>query len=267
MNSQVDVIQFFEPSGIPYAIGILLVTWLLVYILSRNLERLGERFSEKRLLISQVGTFIRFFFYLLGFLGALAAIFNLSPELLLAIGGTLAVAIGFSLKDFAASVIAGIVILIDKPFQVGDRVFFDGYYGEISHIGLRSVHLVTLDDNQVTIPNSKFLTDSVSSGNAGRIEMMIQMDFFIGIDQEVAVAKKIVEEALTSSRFISLKLPWHVDVSETIQDNYFAIRIRAKGYVADVQHEKAFETDVTERVLEGFRSARIGPPALLHRSI
>lgn len=267
MNSKVDVIQFFQPSGIPYAIGILLVTWLLVYIFSKNLERLGERFPEKRLLINQVGTFARFVLFLLGILGALAAMFNLSRELLLAIGGMVAVAIGFALKDFVASVLAGIVILFDKPFQVGDWVSFDGFYGEIHHIGLRSVKLVTLDDNQVTIPNSKFLTDSVSSGNAGRIEMMIQMDFFIGIDQEVAVAKKIVEEALTSSRLISLNLPWHVNVSETIQDSYFAIRLRAKGYVIDVEHEKAFETDVTERVLEGFRSARIGPPAVLHRSI
>jgi len=267
MKSQVDVIHFFRPSGIPYAIVILLLTWLLVFVLSKNLERFGERFPNKRLLINQVGTIVRFLLYLLGILGALAALFNLSRELLLAIGGTAAVSIGFALKDYVASILAGIVILIDRPFQVGDRVFFDDFYGEIRHIGLRSVRLITLDDNKVTIPNNRFLTDSVASGNAGAIEMMIQMDFFIGIDQDAAVAKKIVEEALTSSRYISLKLPWYVNISEVIQENYFAIRIRAKGYVADVQHEKAFETDVTERVLEGFRNAGIGPPAVLHRSI
>lgn len=267
MNNQLDVFEFFQPAGIPMAIAILVGTFLLIHVLSKNMEHLGERFQNKRLLISQIGTFFRFVLYLLGIVGALASVFQLSHDLLLAIGGTAAVSIGFALKDYVASVVAGVVILIDRPFQVGDRVSFDGYYGEVRHIGLRSVRLVTLDDNQVTIPNNKFLTDSVASGNAGAIEMMIQMDFFIGIDQDVAVAKKVVEESLTSSRFISLKLPWYVNLSETIQDNYFAIRIRARGYIADTQHEKDFETDVTERVLEGFRTAGVGPPALLHRNL
>ena len=56
-------------------------------------------------------------------------------------------------------------------------------------------------------------------------------------------------------------------VSQTIVDNYFAVRLRAKGYVLDVRFEKSFETDLTERVLEGFRGAEISPPAVLHRSI
>ncbi len=45
---------------------------------------------------------------------------------------------------------------------------------------------MTLDDTQVTIPNNKFLTDSVASGNAGSVEMMVQMDFFVGVDQDLA---------------------------------------------------------------------------------
>jgi hypothetical protein len=52
-----------------------------------------------------------------------------------------------------------------------------------------------------------------------------------------------------------------------IQENYFAIRIRGKAYVLDVQYEKAYETDVTERVLLGFRERGIAPPAILHRSL
>ena len=51
-----------------------------------------------------------------------------------------------------------------------------------------------------------------------------------------------------------------------IQDNYFAVRLRAKAYVLDVRFEKAFETDVTERVMEAFREAGVQPPAILHRS-
>ena len=64
-----------------------------------------------------------------------------------------------------------------------------------------------------------------------------------------------------------LKRPWAVLVNQTVQNDYLAILLRAKGYVLDVKFEKAFETDVTERVLAGFKSAEILPPAVLHRSL
>jgi len=262
----VNILRFFKPGGVPYAVLIIIIAVVVVRLLNRSVLRFGERFPDKRLLINQVGSFLRFTVYLLSGVGAAAFVLDLSREVLIAIGGTVAVSIGFALKDFVASIVAGLIILVDRPFQVGDRVTFDGYYGEISHIGLRSVRLVTLDDTQVTIPNNKFLTDTVASGNAGAVEMMIQMDFWTGVDQDVVRAKGIVGEALTASRFADLELPWSVTLSQEIHDSYFAVRLRAKAYVLDVRFEKAFETDVTERVLEGFRGAGIQPPAVLHRS-
>lgn len=267
MNQETQVLQIFRPSGLPYALLVLLVTFAVTTLLTRTLERLGRRFADKRLVIHQVGSFLRFGIYLLGGAAAAATVLVLTPQVLLAVGGTVAVSIGFALKDLVASVVAGLIILIDRPFQVGDRVTFEGYYGEIREIGLRSVRLVTLDDTQVTIPNSKFLTDVVASGNAGAVEMMIQMDFFIGLDQDVARAKQIVQEALTTSRYVHLKLPWAVLVNQVSQGEHFAARLRAKAYVLDVRFEKAFETDVNERVLIQFQKEGIQPPATLERSV
>ena len=252
-----EILRFFKPGGLPYAALIVILSIVVSRVLSNSLIRLGERFPDKRLLINQVGSFLRFAVYLLGGLAAAAFVLDFSREVLIAIGGTVAVSIGFALKDLAASIVAGLIILVDRPFQVGDRVTFDGYYGEIRHIGLRSVRLVTLDDTQVTIPNNKFLTDTVASGNAGAIEMMIQMDFWTGIDQDVSRAKEIVAEALTSSRYVDLEFPWSVNISQLMHESYFALRFRAKAYVLDVRFEKAFETDVTERVLAGFTGAGI----------
>lgn len=260
-----DFLNFFRPSGIPYAIAILAVTVVLVRLLERSLSGAAQRFPDKRLVINQVGSFARFGLYFLGGLGAAASILVLSRDVLLAVGGTVAVSIGFAIKDLVASIIAGLIILIDKPFQVGDRVKFDGYYGEISSIGIRSVRLTTLDDTLITIPNNKFLTDAVASGNAGAVEMMIQLDFFVGIDQDVETAKRIIQEALTTSRYVHLGRKWALITNQVVQDNYFAVRIRAKAYVLDVKYEKDFESDVTERVLDGLRKAGIQPPAVLHR--
>ncbi|ANM28625.1 hypothetical protein ABI59_01835 [Acidobacteria bacterium Mor1] len=265
MEEQTSIIQFLKPEGIPFALLLLVLTVIAARFTTRSLDRLGQRFADRRLAINQAASFLRFGIYLVGALAMVATVVHLTNEVLFALGGTAAVALGFALKDLVASIIAGLIVLVDKPFQVGDRVTFDGYYGEIKHIGLRSVRLVTLDDTQITIPNSKFLTDSVASGNAGAVEMMIQLDFLIGPDQDIPAAKRIVEEALASSRYIHLKHPWNVLTSVVTQDGYYAVQLRAKAYVLDVKFEKAFASDVTERVLEGFRSAGVAPPAMLHR--
>jgi len=267
MESTNNLLTLFQPGDLPYAALIVVITLVVARLMKRSFEALGKRFTDKRLLINQAGSFARFGILLIGGLAAALTVLKITPEVLLALGGTIAVSVGFALKDFVSSIVAGLIILVDRPFQVGDRVSFDGWYGEITHIGLRSVKLMTLDDTQVTIPNNKFLTDTVASGNAGSVEMMVQMDFFIGLDQDLAAAKSIVTEALTSSRFFSTARPWAVTVSQVLQESYFALRLRAKAYVLDVRFEKAFETDVTERVVEGFASAKIQPPAVLHRGI
>lgn len=267
MEDGAQILRFFKPSGIPTTILILAGTWFVSAMLRRLVERLGRRFVGRRLLLQQVGTLTRFLLYI-GAIGAcLPLIFALTDEMLIALGGTIAVTLGFAFKDLAASVLAGITILIEKPFQVGDRVSFAGVYGEIHSIGLRSVRLVTLDDNLVTIPNNKFLTDIVASGNAGELNMLVQMDFHVGLDQDIEAAKRICAEAITSSRYAYLEKPWSVRVSEVVHQQCYAARLRAKVYVLDVRFEKAIESDVTERVLRAFREHAIHPPALLHRTL
>lgn len=266
-GNDLSLVDGIRLSGLITAIIVLAATWFLVRILTGSFSRLGDRFTHRRLLLNQVATLSRFVLYLSGIALAVGLAVNLSKEVVLALTGTAAVTVGFALKDLAASVLAGLIIIVDRPFQVGDRVSFGGAYGEIASIGLRSVRLVTLDDNVVTIPNNKFLTDMVSSGNWGALDMMIQMDFFVGADQDVPLAKSLVEECLISNRHVYLKKHWVVLVNQVIEGQYFAVRLRAKAYVLDVQYEKAFETDVTERVLEAFRANGIGPPAVLHRSV
>ena len=267
VGKDLNVVDVVRVSGLIPALLVLVATWFLVRLLTGVFSRLGNRFTHRRLLLNQVATLTRFSAYLAGIALAIGLAVNLSKEIVLALTGTAAVTIGFALKDLAASVLAGIIVIVDRPFQVGDRVSFGGVYGEIASIGLRSVRLVTLDDNVVTIPNNKFLTEMVSSGNWGALDMLIQMDFFVGADQDITLAKRLVEESLVSNRYVYLGKPWTVLVNQVIEGRYFAVRLRAKAYVLDVQYEKAFETDVTERVLEAFRTHRIGPPAVLHRSV
>jgi small-conductance mechanosensitive channel len=230
-------------------------------------DKLGIAFAEYRLLFQKIGAFVQFGVYFATIMITILLSFQISRDVLAILGGTAAVAIGFAMKDLVASIVAGVMIMFDRPFQVGDRVAFGGQYGDIVSIGLRSVKLNTLDDSMVTIPNNMFLNEVTICGNYGVVNMQIMVDFLIGVDQNAAHAKEIVREAAVTSRYVYLPNPVVVLVNQVVVGDYLALRIRLKAYVLDTKYEKAFETDVTLRVLDEFSQQGIEPPAVLHRSV
>lgn len=243
---------------------LLLLSIFGLVLLVKALEKLGEalykRLPSRRMLISQVVTVTSFMIYVFGSSFLVYAILRPPKELMIAITGSAAVAIGLSLKDLVASVIAGFILLFDRPFQVGDRVRFGDVYGEITSIGLRAVRLVTLDDNLITIPNNRFMNDVVASGNAGALDMMLVFDFHLALDADLKLARDLLYEIVVTSRFVYLNKPVAVVISEVAVAETLAIQLRAKAYVLDVRFEKAFMTDVYLRATEAFRQHAIKRP-------
>ncbi|GBH31079.1 hypothetical protein MBESOW_P2340 [Sphingobium xenophagum] len=264
--AQVDVSQlgsFIRWTGVATSLIVIAGAWVLLRLLAGFVSQFGTQFAARRLTMQKIATIAQFLIFIATAAIVLALSFRIDKTVLTLIGGTAAVAIGFAMKDLVASFIAGIIIIMDRPFQVGDRVSFDGFYGDITAIGLRSVRLQTLDDNTITIPNSKFLSDITSSGNYGALDMQVVIDFYIGADQDIDRAREIVNESALSSRYVFLAKPVVVLVTQQIVQNLVTVRLRLKAYVLDTQHEKAFETDITLRCLRAMRENGITPPQML----
>jgi small-conductance mechanosensitive channel len=260
ISQVLDAIKLFEIWRIALLLGGIGLLVLIAGALNRLASRVSERFPSHRLLFLQIVTTLNFCIYIFG--GALLIYISLSParELLIALGGGAAVAIGLSLKDLIASLVAGLTLLFDRPFLVGDRVQFGDVYGEIKSIGLRSVKLVTLDDNLVTIPNARFISDVVSSGNAGALDMMIVIPFHVAVDADIETAQRLIYETVVTSRFVYLAKQVKVAASEVVIGYNLALQLTAKAYVLDVQYEKDFQTDVVTRVARVFLEHNIKRP-------
>ncbi|MEZ4873276.1 MAG: mechanosensitive ion channel [Bdellovibrionales bacterium] len=233
--------------GIALLIGVVkTLTWLC--------DRLEAFFPARRLLISQIETIASFFLYIFGINYLFFSIIQPPKELLIAAGGSIAVAVGLSMKDLVASIIAGLILLFDRPFQVGDRVTFEDYYGEIKSIGLRAVRLATLDDNLITIPNSKFITEAVSSGNAGALEMMVVVEFYFDLNVNLNLVKQALRDIISTSPYVYLEKPISIIVKEELVLGKPALKLVGKSYVLDVKYEKAFETDIYSRAAKVFQN-------------
>ena len=260
-------LQFIDLEGIPAALAILVVGLVLLRIVTRTLDRLGERLADRRLLLKQIAALVRFAAWFLLLLGTASSVLVLRSEALLAIAGSLGVAFGFAFKDLLASLMAGVILLFDRPFQVGDRVSYGGYYGEVTEIGLRSVRLVTLDDNLVTVPNSNFLSQAVASANAGALDCMVVVPVYIAGAEDFAKARDLVEEAAFTSPWVFLEKPVVTQISDEFLGERFVTIIRLKAYVIDARFEKTFASDVTQRIKAAFRAAGVRTPDAQYRDL
>ncbi|TKB47827.1 mechanosensitive ion channel family protein [Thalassotalea mangrovi] len=254
-----DVIR---PAGLFFSFILIIVVWIFLNVIKKIVTELTDVFAERRLLFQKILLFVQFIIYFATFATAILLSFDISKELLAIMGGTLAVAIGFAMKDLAASIVAGITIMFDRPFQVGDRVRFGGEYGDVINIGLRSVKLQTLNDDVVTIPNNVFLSDITASGNYGELDMQIQIEFFVDPHQDLVKAEKIIRENAALSKFIYLNKPIVVNISQVIMENFIAYQLTLKLYVLDTRYEKNLQTDITLRVKEQFELHGIKLPSL-----
>jgi small-conductance mechanosensitive channel len=261
------VLHLIRWSGVAASAVVLLIAIVLLRVMDQIVERLSENFAQWRMFLNKMRAVFHFTVYLLTGMVIVMLSFRLTDQILTLLGGTAAVAIGFASKDLVASLVGGITIMADRPFQVGDRVSFGGFYGDITAIGLRSVRMQTLDDNTVTIPNSKFFTDITACGNYGQLDMMVVINFHIGTDQNVRRAREVIREIAATSRYVYLAKNIEVVATQVLIESYVAVRLMLKVYVLDTRFEKAMETDITLRVLEAFAEMGFQPPAILHRSL
>lgn len=262
-----QIIQFVRWDQLPTAVFLAAIGWFATIVLGRFLDNLGERFTDRRLVLKKSKALARFVLYLALAILVGTSLLDIPSQAMLALAGTIGLAVGFAFKDLLASLMAGIILLIDEPFQVGDRISFGGQYGEVTEIGLRSVRLVTLDDNLVTVPNSMFLTETVASANAGALDCMVVVPFYIGAAESFSTARRVVAEAAATSRYIYLQKPIVTLVSDEFMGERFVTVIKLKAYVFDARYEKAFASDVTERVKRALSERGIRTPDQQYRDL
>jgi len=112
------------------------------------------------------------------------------------ITGALSLGISFAAKDILENFVAGIFILKDKPFEVGDYIEWDGNKGIVREIDLRVSKLDTFDNEQITVPNSD-LADAVVTNPVANETRRVPFDFGIDYEADIDLAREIIiSEAL-----------------------------------------------------------------------
>ncbi len=228
-----------------WAIVVVAVAFFLIKFLSWLLETLAERSAKRRLFFKKLIPITRILVWTIIVYYVVAGIFEVDRDGLLAAGAAVGVAVGFAAQDVLKNIFGGILIIVDQPFQVGDRVSVGGTYGEVVSIGLRSTRIVTPDDNLVSVPNTQVVDGQVANANAGALDCQVVTTLYLPGWVDVTRAKEIAYDAAANSKFVYLKKPIVVLVKDEFKETFLTVVV-VKAYVLDARYEAAFASDVTE---------------------
>jgi small-conductance mechanosensitive channel len=256
-----EALRSIETQTLINMVLIIFAAYVLARIITAILLKVSEKMNRSgRIKVKTIVPAIRFVIYATAFYYILSKIFSiLGPELFL-LTGLLGAAIGFGVKDLFADFVGGIVITLEKPYHIGDKISIGNYYGEVKDIGLRATKLVTPDDNTVTAPNSLIFTETVASANYGVSEMMVVIDLYIAGESDVKTAMRILRETVVSSKYVYISENSPVIMLHKALPFY--TRLRARAYVNDLRDEFEFESEVHTKAWIEFQKNNIRAPQL-----
>ena len=174
----------------------LYISNLLSKIVSTVLEKdVLQKFNFKRGVPRTISTLAKYTILTVGFLIAVAAA-GMDIQNFTIILGALGVGIGFGLQDIINNFISGLILLFERPIQVGDTVQVDQLWGTVKNIGIRSSVIRAFDGSEVIVPNSMLISREVTnwtlSDQKRRLEIEVGVEY--GTDLE-KVMKILVDSA------------------------------------------------------------------------
>jgi small conductance mechanosensitive channel len=173
----------------------------------------------------------------------------------IAVLGAAGLAIGLALQGSLANFAAGFLMIIFRPFKVGDYIEGAGTAGTVEQIQIFTTLLKTPDNKAVIIPNAKLTGDNIvnySTKGARRMDMVVG----IGYDSDIDKARKILEELVTNDDRV-LKDPAHKIAVVELADSSVNFVVRPWVNVSDYWD---LWFDLTEKVKKRFDEAGIGIP-------
>ncbi|QSX32982.1 mechanosensitive ion channel family protein [Shewanella avicenniae] len=183
-----------------------LFIFLVILFCAQLLAKLAERIVRKAVSNSKLNFSMLLQDFFTGLsgkvvmtIGLLIALSQLGFELgpLLAGFGIAGVIIGFALQDTLSNFASGMMILIYRPYDVGDLINAAGVTGRVSHMSLVSTTIKTLDNQRLIVPNNKIWGDTINNITAEH-HRRVDMTFGIGYSDDIEKAERVLQEIVSN---------------------------------------------------------------------
>ncbi|MFC2082401.1 mechanosensitive ion channel family protein, partial [Bacteroidota bacterium] len=193
---------------------------VVIFILILIIFLLFSRFLKNRLLNRILSrfhleegfqfTFLRITQYVIISIGVVVAFQFVGIDLsgLTVILGFLSVGIGFGLQNITSNFIAGLILLFERPINVGDRVTVGDTEGDVVNIHIRSTTIKSLNNISIIVPNSEFISSSVINWSHSDKKIRVDLDVGVSYNSDLDLVLKVLKDiALANPEVINKPEP------------------------------------------------------------
>lgn len=236
-------------------IGVIILFWIISIFASKLI---GRAIDKQTHLSSLLKVFInkmsRRVILVIGFIVALGTVgVNVGAALALIGGGAFILA--FALQDTLSNFASGVMLIIYRPFDVGDAVEIGGISGTVDSVSLVSTTIRTFDNKNVLVPNKKVWGETITN-ITGMLTRRVDMIFSISYDDDHEKAQKILEQIVAEHELV-LKTPEPTIRLHQLADSSVNFVCRPWANTPDYW---TVYWDVTKRVKKEFDAAGISIP-------
>ena len=237
---------------LPYIV-LAVVVFVVFYIVGRAIRSVVRRISaqRKRQNVGLVlGRLTQWVIVLLGLMIALViALPTFKPAQLVQFLGLSSVAIGFAFRDVLQNFLAGILLLLNEPFRVGDQIKMGHHEGTVEEIETRATMIRTYDNRRIVIPNAELFTNAVTVNTAYE-KRRLEYDVGIGYGDDIEQASRLMLEAMRSAKDVVSDPAPEVLVYEF---GASTVNLRARWWIVPPRRSDAL--DSRNQVLSAMKSA------------
>ena len=212
---------------------------LLLKLLNRWMERSHVEVSVHKFIMSlgRVLLYILLIFCVAGILGG-------GTSSIIAIIGSAGLAVGLALQGSLSNLAGGILILLMKPFLVGDYIVAGGVEGTVRNIDIFYTRIVTTDNKVIVIPNGTLSNGNIINTSQEEYRLLI-LDFMVGYDAQISKVREVVLNLMEKDEGVCKDRPQSVNIDKL---NPGRVRLQAKAWVTNKEY-----WDVRYRMLEAIK--------------
>jgi small-conductance mechanosensitive channel len=177
--------------------------------------------------------------------------------------GIAGIAIGFAAKDTLSNLIAGVLLILDRPFEVGDRIEVwsaptgSATWGDVIDIGLRATKIKTTDNIVIVIPNNEIMKRDIVNYTIITSKIRIRINIGIAYDADLKKAKDIISAVAGTSDWVAEEPPPKVVVRNFGESS---VDLQLRVWINDARRRMDVIDYITDAVKEAFDSQGIEIP-------
>jgi len=245
---------FFALKAAIFVVVLFLLAHVTMTVLENRILTYTPLEEGQRYAVARVVSYVVFTLGLV--IGLQSLGINLSS--LVVVGGALGVGVGFGLQGIVSNFVAGLVLLLEQPVKLGDRIEVGGTFGDVVRLRGRSTWIQTNDNVVIIVPNSEFINERVINWTANDRQVRISMPVGVSYDTDPRVVRQLLAQIATEHPDVqSDPAPEIVflDFGDSSLD--FELRVWT---VRQVQTPQRLKSDLYFAIFQAFREKGIEIP-------